>query len=345
MALLFVDSFDHYTTVLDKWTALQIAGFTPQIAAAGRNGTSGLTLRGGYPYGLRKTIPGGSKATLIAGVALRLVASPAAASQLLIVFGDNNTNQIGVWLTLGQRLEVRRGEGTVLATGNSVLAVGAYYYLEFRATIDPAAGAYTVRLNGAQELTAAGVNTRMSANSSADQVWLGHGGSSGGTMPCDYDDFYVCDSLTAINNDFLGDVRIQAILPDGPGGNTAFTTLVGAATHWQAVNEAPPNDDVSYVASATPGQIDTFTLGDLVPTSGTIKGIQTVLDARKDDGGVRTLQPELRIAAANYLVGAPHNIGNAYGLWIDVVEISPATAVAFTLAEVNGMEAGANLIA
>lgn len=349
--LRFCDSFDHYDTVAIplKWELQDSIG-NMAIGAFGRNGTSGLRLvaQGASSGRVGKSFVGGSLATWIAGCAFTPETTVGAAgSGRLIDFIDSIpglTSQVYVqWDATVARLRVFRGDGTLLATSSVVMLQGVYYYVEFKATIGNA-GSFDLHVNGAADVSGAGVDTQVTANASADIVKFGMSVGANTRMG-DIDDLYIADTTTAVNNDFLGDVRVQAIRPDGAGGNTAWTTLVGAATHWEATDETPPDEDVTYVASATAGQIDTFTLMGLTPTTGTIKGIQTSLWARKDDAGVRTIRPQLRIAAVNYLVGVNHNVGDGYGPFFDVVELSPATAAAFTIAEINGMEAGANLIA
>lgn len=331
MNLLFCDSFDHYATaqVAFKWTSvLSLTGGTLSIAAVGRNGTNGLSLNRN-DAGLRKILPA-SKATLYIGSGFKFASQNNAGGQYVFAFEDALSEQVSVRLMTNFKLAFFRG-ATQVAVGSTVLSAGVYYYIEFMTTINNVTGAYEVRINGVTELVASGVNTRTTANNSADSVRLGLQ-TNAGDASFVYDDLYVCDSLGGVNDGFLGDVRVQALVPNGAGATTQFTPSAGA--NWQNVDESTPNDDTDYNSDATPGDIDLYTFTDLTPTSGSVKGIQVCLWARKDDAGVRTIAPMVRDSAVNY-VGPSHNIGTTYTYYMDPYDKNPGTAAAFTFAELN----------
>lgn len=332
--MLFCDSFDHYSTTqaLKKWT---VFGSGVSISAAnGRNGTA--SMRVGDATSSRRAVV--SAATLVAGVGWRTAGFTAAGT--VCAFDDVNTEQVSVRWTISAKLQMTRN-GTVLATGTTVLSAGVFYYIELKSTINSATGSYEVRINGATEMSASGVNTQATANASADGVRLGGGNNAAFT---DWDDFYICDTTGAQNNTFLGDVRIQAVLPSGAGATTQWTPSAAVA-NYTTVDEAAPNDDTDYVSSGTVGQIDTYAMGDLTPTAGTIKAVQTVHYARKDDAGTRTIAPVFHIGVTDYVGANLPNLSTTYTYLPQVFETSPATATAWTITEVNGLELGQKVIA
>lgn len=338
--MLFVDSFDHYATadIVKKWTALT---GTVTIGAFGRNGTNGIRCGGGA---VSKTLPA-TKVTLISGMAIKLPAGyPSDAP--LIEFRDGATSQIGVYFNSSYQMKIKRNGagGTTLATGTTVLSAGVYYYIELKAKIDNTTGTTEVHINGAAEaaLTLTGQDTQQSANAYADNVSFGNTGFGGG-LNNDQDDFYINDDAGSANNDFLGDIRVQYIAPDGAGGVTQWTPSAGS--NYQNVDETAPDDDTTYNSDATIGDRDTYTLGALSPSTATIKGIQMITYARKDDAGTRTICPVIRISSTNYDQSNLPNLTTSYQYLPLVVEVSPATSVAFTLSEVNGMEAGVKTVA
>lgn len=338
--LLFCDSFDHYATadVGLKWTVPGPQGGLT-IGAFGRNSTNGMHCQNDNG-GPRKALPA-SVATLVAGVAFR--PQQFGANTRVISFIDGSTEQIELWFNALQKLEVRRG-ATLLATSTTVLSLATYYYLEFKATIHPSAGAYEVRINNIAEaaLTASGVNTRSSANSTADSVAVCVGQFTAQGTGWDFDDFYVCDTSGAQNNDFLGDIRVQYIAPTGAGATTQFTPSTGA--NWQNVDDAAPDGDTTYNSDATPGDIDTYAMSNLVSTAGSVKAVQTLISARKDDAGVRTIAPVVRHGGVDY-PGTNVNIGNTYTFYREVMELNPGTGVAWTVADVNAAEFGVKEVA
>ena len=348
MALKFCDSFDHYSSPGLKWTQAQ--GDTLVMSTTGgRNGTNALHIGANASgNGYVRKVFSASQATLIAGVAWTIGDT---SSGPILAFDDMSAGGEQLSLQFNpstNKLSVRRN-GTTLATGPTALFAGIPYYIEFKATIDSAAGSYTVKINEVQELTASGVNTRgIGTNNSADSVRLGGGvGFSifgGGSFfnAGYFDDFYCCDGSGGVNNDFLGDVRVQCLFPNGPGATTGWTPLSGA--NWQNVDEVPPDGDTTYVSAGTPGTIDTYAMTDLAATTGTVKGVQTVIDARKDDSGTRTIAPVFHIGASDY-VGTNQNIMTAYSMFLQPYDTSPATSAAWTVSEVNGLNLGQKLVA
>src|SRR5207249_1015486 len=118
VALLFVDSFDHYTTITQKWTTF-VSG---SIGAFGANGTNGLR-NTGAPATLAKTLPGGSKGTLVCGLNFRTSGTAAVGSPFeLVAFRDSGTIQIDVRMKSDNTLQITRN-GTVLGTGTTVLSL------------------------------------------------------------------------------------------------------------------------------------------------------------------------------------------------------------------------------
>lgn len=349
MSLKFCDSFDHYAGagIGFKWT--QAGGTFSLTTAGGRNGTNGMHITANAAgYGFVRKVFSASQATMIAGVSWTIGDTT---SGPIIGFDDMSAGgeQLSVQFNPStNKLSVVRN-GTALATGTTVLASAVPYYIELKATIDSAAGSYTLKINEVQELTAAGVNTRgVGTNNSADSVRLGGGlGFSifgGGSFfnAGYFDDFYCCDGSGAVNIDFLGDVRVQCLFPNGAGATTGWTPLSGA--NYTNVDDTAADDDTTYVSTGAAGTIDTYAMTDLAATTGTVKGVQTVIDARKDDSGTRTIAPVLHIGATDY-VGTNQNIMTSYSLFIQEYDVSPATAAAFTVAEVNALNFGPKLVA
>ena len=345
MTLLFADSFDHYTAMPN------VKGWVPSvlgpsgnatIGAFGRNGTNGLRC-GDFRSGNSQPLPT-QPTTLTVGAAVKVGQLPGA-SVILMALSDAGTPQVELRVDLSGRLIVTNN-GTV--RGQSAIATivaGQYAYIELQAKIDNAAGTAVVKLNGNTLLNLAGIKTQTSANAWATHLTLCGVNLGIVNGPIDFDDLYVTDTNGVRNQGFLGDVRIQAVLPTGAGNYTQWDGLTGAATHWQAQNQNPPDDDATYVSDslAVPGHLDSYAMGDVTPTSGTVAAVQVSAWARKDDAGVRTLATMVRSAAVD-AVGGNVNLGNTYNYVTQVYETDPGGA-AWTIASVNGAEAGVKAVA
>lgn len=244
----------------------------------------------------------------------------------IIALRDGGTIQCDLRINGSKQLIATRN-GTTLGTSTSALIDNIWEYLEIKATIDNSAGTFEIRRNGTVVLTLTGLDTQTSANAYATRVSFRNG---------IYDDIYVANTSGSMNNTYLGDVRAEAIFPTGAGNSTQFTPSAGS--NWQNVDDNPGDDDTTYNSSATAGQIDTFTMANLT-ASGTIKGVNQYVRHRKDDAGTRTVRSVVRIGTTNY-EGPDVGVTTSYVTTLELRETSPATTAAWTVSEVNGLEAG-----
>jgi len=343
MALRFIDSFDHYTTtqLSAKWTEVN---FTPTIdATAGRCGTGALKIGTTPLQSLIKGIPFGSTTGVI-GAAFKFTGILGGGAWLFLSFGY--LSQLHVSLARnddGSLAVYRNGAGTTLlgTSAPDLVRMGEWYFLEFKATIDGAVGTATVRVNGVQVLALTGQNTvgGLAAGAALSFIQLTGAASSGASV----DDLYVLDSTGGTNADFLGDVRIEYLHPDGPGATQAWD-VVGAATHYQAVwDTAGPDDDTTYIHTATAGLVDTETFSNTGLPAGSIYGLQIGLYARKTDSGLRQIAPVVRAGGTDYVGTNKEPSFASYAYLIQLYETNPATAAAWTIADVNAAEFGIKL--
>lgn len=220
-----------------------------------------------------------------------------------------------------------------------MLSTSTFYYIELKAKIDNSTGSYTLKIDGSTELTASGIDTQASGNASADRLRIAVGNNS---FNSNWDDLYLLDdSGSAPLNDFLGDVRCTSLLPNGAGNYTQWTPSTGS--NFQVVDETAPNDDTDYNSDSTVGHKDTYTFQDLTGT-GTVYAVQSHLWARKDDAGTRQIAPLLRSGGSDN-TGTTVSLSTSYAYYNQIYETNPITAAVWTVSDVNGLEAGAVVIA
>jgi hypothetical protein len=337
VALLFLDGFDHYASAQLplKWTSLPNGATSIDVTAGqGRRGTASLRVSPSANRSLMKQFS--NQATWIVGVAFRTQTYPSGATEILGIY-DSGAQQVNVVLNSTGTLSVRRGT-TVLLTGSTVVTLNVYVSLELLVTIDNAAGTYTLRVNGATEVTQSGLDTQATANAFGNQVRIG-------TQPAgpvvDFDDVYVCDATGAApHNTFLGDCRVDTLLPNAEGATQQWTPSTGT-THYALVDETPPNT-TDYVASFTPPQRDLFGMQDLSTMTGTIYGVQLALAALKSDAGARSLRGVIRSGASEAL-GSMVALGTSQTYTLQVQTTDPATGTAWTESGVNSVQVGAEV--
>ena len=337
MALLFCDGFDHYATadLAKKWS--YISNYALISASYARYGTGGLQTS---ETGCCITPAVAPIDTFIFGMAVYWNSIGTVGVQGIVWGEDDATHQVGLAFTTSNRLCVVRGgrTGTVLGTSTKTFSIGVWYYIEAKIKVHSSTGTVEVRVNGETWLSLTGKNTQATANAQVTKLMVGYNDASNHT--CNVDDFYFCDTSGSVNNDFLGDIRVQSIFPTGAGTTTQMTPSAGS--NYTCVDEAAPNGDTDYVSETTAGEKDTYAFGNLTPTSGTIKGVQVLINARKDDAGFRTIAPVYRPVSTDY-DGTAQAVSDSYSYLREITEVSPATSAAWTIAEINGAEFGVTL--
>lgn len=329
---------DHYSTaeINAKWTNSSGATVSSGTGRFGGNSLKLADLASGSF--LQKTFD--AQATWVVGVGYLAPGFPSAAAPIIRLL-DQGTQQCEVRINPDGTLSVTRN-GTALASGTSSFALraGSYYFIEFKVTIADAISASSckVRVNGADVITVAtGQDLSNTANQSANSVTF-HGCAANTHV----DDTYVCDGTGSANNDLLGDCRVYTVLPNAAGDKSEMS-LTGAADHYVAANSNPPDGDTSYVSSATAGQTDLFHFADITLT-GTIKGVQVSMLARKDDAGTRQAAHVAKSGGTEY-AGTTHNLSTSYLYYSDVRETDPATGLAWTVSNFNAAQFGPKLVA
>lgn len=348
MALRFIDSFDHYQTAqIDaKWSTVVFNFPAPSIEPGlGRCGTQALYMAASAVASVTKGAAF-SGATVVAGFAIKWTSFTGVGTNTRFFhIGSTFGNHLGFFRASDGALFVQRMDGLGVLLGQSipdVTRLGEWYFMEVKATIDNAAGAVEVRLNGITVITLAGVDTQstnglvplvnnISFQSNAASAYL-------------IDDLYALDITgPAPNNDFLGDVRVEYLEPTGAGAHQDWA-LIGAASHWQAVDDgAFPDDDVTYIHTATVGQADTEEYENTGLPSGLIFGLQIGVYARKTDSGFREIAPIIRHAGIDYLGANQAPSMASYNYLIQIYDTNPGTGAAWTIPGVNAAEYGVRL--
>ena len=356
MALLFVDGFDVGDYAVKGWSLVDSNApfpgvFSLQSGRINGNGFSIATATNGssaQDLTARKLFTGVAQLTL--GVAVRPTAYPSGGNGggfAVTLYSDSgSTAHLTVMSNATtQAIELRRGtrSGTLIASSGSFVPVSAWGYLEIQATIADAGGICTVRLNGSSSPIIAFTGDTRNAGTltTIDSITLGayRAGTSGGVASAVFDDFYILDALGTTHTTFLGDIKIQSLLPTGNGADSALMGSDGNQTdNYQQVDEVPYST-TDYNASATTGQRDTYTFGDLPPAMNTVLAVQSNIVAAKSDVTPLNARIPLRVGGSLYY-GATNSLSTSYLTYSDVHQVNPNTSAAWTPAAVNGLEAG-----
>ena len=347
MALLFMDSFDHYVTadLLEKWNAI----YQPDVAIAvsagnGRRSTAGLRFPIGsnnHRFTLTKTVSA-SGAVAVVGFAFRPSNVGGPNTPAIVSIWNGGTILATLRLNTDGTLSACRGQhdGTVLGTTSLAPPLNVFTYIEWKVTLSTSVGTVDVRLNGISALALTGQNTTPSLT-----TWttfeLGQrifANSWPAAMNLDHDDLYVCDGSGAAPwNGFLGDCRVDVGAPTGAGASSQWTPSAGA--NYQNVDDAAPDDDATYNETTTVGHVDTFVVPDAASAGATIRGVQVNLSARKTDAGTCSIAAAVKHGATTY-VGADQAPATGYANLSTVFQTNPGTSAAWVEADFNAAEFG-----
>lgn len=228
--------------------------------------------------------------------------------------------------------------GTLIGSSAAGTMDGSWHYVEMSATINATTGSVVVKVDGTSVINFSGNTKNTGTSTNIDSIRFKTGRYVANPIATiAIDDLYICDATGTTNNTFLGDVRVQSMVPNAAGSSTQLTPT-GAATNYSNVGEVPYND-TTYNASPTVGQRDTYKMTSLTASTTTIFGTQSVAHMQKSDAGVANAKVALKSGATVYYDNT-QSLGTSVGVYTQVRETDPATSAAWTVANANALEAG-----
>jgi hypothetical protein len=234
-----------------------------------------------------------------------------------------------------RRIKVYRGTsaGTLLATGNIQLPDQTWFHAEFKFTIDDTNGSYEVKINGVVDsaLSATGVDTRNGGNSTADRIYL-----EGNNFVLRW------DSIVVTTGEYVGQAVVYAKFPDGAGSNTGFSPSTGS--NYQNVDDNPSDGDTTYNTGDAAGGIDTYAMADIGGT-GSVKCVQVSNQIRLVSAGSKDVAAAVRTGGTNHFGTTKSITSTSYANTAHLFETNPGTGAAWTVSEVDALEAGLKVVA
>jgi hypothetical protein len=226
------------------------------------------------------------------------------------------------------------GGATLLGTYESTIYPGTWYYLEVKVK-HATEGFFTVRLNEQTIFDGSGNYIGFQEMVGFKQITLYYSD----VMNCSVDDFYLLDSSGSTFNDFLGDIRIDTIHPNGAGNYAQLTPSAG--NNYECVDEAQ-YDDTDYIYSANIGNKDSYTFQD-VPTELDDSGIYALrmvsFPKRTVPADNIKLKHLVRQGGVDY-VQTEQSLPETFYMLNDYVEKDPSDDNPWTKAKINSAEFG-----
>lgn len=344
MSLLHFDGFEYNNGAAD----FALLGWTISNAitsfGSGRRGQRGMSLGLNNYYAYRSL--NGNHNEVVVGFAYNKTSS-AAVTHTLVGFSDgvpgDATVQISLRINTAGQLLLYRGS-TLLGTTTLALSLNQYYYIELKVLFHASAGAYELRVGNVARLSGSGVDTIETANAQATHIFFGGISSTysgGGLVTCGsvFDDIYILNTAGSINNDFLGDCRVDGIMPNADGTHTDFTPSTGV-NHYANVDEGVVST-IDYNYSTTIGHKDSYGLQSPPSIPDTdIYGFKYAIDVSTDVSGSRSAKA-LMITDAVEFESPSAELLNTTSKKIEVLhEVNPDTLAMWTHAEIDAIQIG-----
>lgn len=252
---------------------------------------------------------------------------------------------------LNGRITVYRGVngsgGTLLTTSSTgpLILSGLWYYVEVKVTVNSASGSVEINLSDGVSSTnvvnISGANTQTTASATFDTMSLIQDGTPVGGSNT-FDDLYVLTLSGAVNNTFLGEVRIQSKYMATNGHINQWTPL--SSTNASQIDETLIDNDTTYNSSSTVGQLDLFNAQALSISGGSIAAVVMKIYARKDDVSARAISSVVYDGATDIVNATSHGLFSTYLSMIDVYETDPSTSSAWTTAIFNARQFGVKML-
>ena len=321
MARVFIDGFE--SGEHDMWDA---EGNATVASSVGKDmdGDYCLDIANTSEY-LSKTVTGAAE--MYFAFLYRHISASYGKQVLGLYNGSNTALNVNCLITSGL-VTVRRGT-TLLDTGSKVLAANTTYLIEVYAKIADSGGRFVVKVDGETDIDFTG-DTLESTYTQFDNVRLGYHGAS--YFGAAYFDNFIMD-----NSAWIGDTKIQAIVPTGAGNSTNWTPSAG--NNYACVDEIPPSD-ADYVSTNSNDVVDTYAAGNLAGDVQSVKCVQIQSRARTDGAPTpKNLKLVARVNGTDYLSG-DNAVSVAekglYNLW----ELNPDDSASWEVSDVNAMEIG-----
>jgi len=361
MTLLFFDGFETYDAGATMASGLEdVYAMRPDIATTEIFITPSTRIPGGQAmridtalgshsgtnptYGPQLPLAGYAAGdTWVFGVAIKASSLGAGGTvrSIFQLYSSEGEDILALRLHANGDLTVDRfgvaGSIVTLETESAAIADANWHYIEFKTKLHNSTGTWEVHLDEVTIMNGTG-DTDNLVRQPACHLRMGHIQSA----IIDYDDLYILDTTGSVNNDFLGDVLVQRLRPNGDTLTKDFTRSTGS-TNWDLINELGEDDDSTYVESKTLAQRDLYEYEDLPMSAATIYAVIAKPVLRKSEPGSRTCKLLCFSDPIEDETGTIYP-STSYVRQAKLFETDPATSALWTDAGVNDAQFGVEIV-
>ena len=321
--LILLDSFDHYDAA---HAAMKACTYPGNAIVAGRTGNCLVNVQF-LPYVKSFCL----QPSVVLGVAFKSML-PGGSGQIVNLLNAATVANVSLSVIEDGRLLVNG-----VYSECPCITLGTWFYVEIYAKHTLHAGATStfdieVRVNGEVVMAPFQINDAPNLTEAGFTMAALGGYMTGGLLSY-FDDLYITKT------EFLGDIKIYVIRPDGEGHTNDWTSSNGGANYLE-VDDVDPDDDASYIATATPNALSMVSLEPCI-WPGVIKGIQSNVVAKKMEAGTGTLKIVNRFASTDVLQAKTRYPSYlSYRDFLFPMRVNPLTGQDFTAGEIDAMQLG-----
>jgi hypothetical protein len=265
--------------------------------------------------------------------------------QSIFTLLTGTSQQLGLVVNGTNGIITARRATTVLGSASTTgLYLNQWNNLECYYVIDDAVGAVTVKVNGKVIIELTNQDTR-NVTGDLTSFRIGYGGTSSYNAAFGfYDDIFLNDTTGAVDNTWLGDRRIQVLVPSGPGSKTELTRSDTGVANWTLVDDIPHDGDTTYVYGTSADLEDFYELTDLPEyiRSSTIHAVTPVAYAKTDVlDGTGKARLGVYTDTTEYWGSVDHELTQVYAEYRgNRLTQNPATSAAWQALDIDGLEVG-----
>lgn len=336
MAIVLMESFDKYPTGQGAWVVngWNMTGNNGSLTTTNpRTGTRCIESRQQDFY--KDGMP--ALGELIYGSGWRMNAA-GAGNHLSFREIASGVNHVQLAVDATMHLIAKHGSGSpVYGTSALAFATSAWYWIEVRLKVHDTLGTLEIRVNGDPWIgPLTGLDTRNGGTGLVDRLYYVCPFFNAGL---NIDDVIVIDPSTGTPNNFIGDSRVEMILPNANGSYSAWVGSDGnSVDNYALVDEVPHNSDTDYVQSNVVGDKDAYNFPSISMASGTVHAVKTTVVARKNSAGTRKFTHLSRLSGTD-VESAEFNLPDSYIYTEDIRHTKPGGG-SWAIADVNAAEFG-----
>lgn len=250
---------------------------------------------------------------------------------------SNGTEGMRILMRGDGAIQVQRGTTTLATSMLSLICPQHWHWIEFKVVCDNTTGSYELKVDGNTVLSASGIDTQIGASAYHDQVFFTGVSISTGKTPR-FDDLIIMDGTGSSYNNFIGQRKIEAIVPTSDTADIDWTTS-GGSTHYVLVDDLDPDDDTNYVEDTLSANEDIWGYSDLSGIT-SVDALCLITDVRVTDATSYDLKTTIKSGGTKYTSTADTISSTSYAMKDRLTVVDPDTSIAWTASGINSIELG-----